>query len=180
MYYPVNYVEIDQTRDVCFLGWRNEAASEKFEGQQSNRNVTSGCLMFGVVVMGVTAMCSVESAVNHLRGRCRNDLSSRSKVRRSRLESELLCCKECDTECIGKKEPLWICTVSLQWDEKHLLAPLMQKTSTIPIYGFELIFSVKSIDLLRCLASTFNSPLPFAIHSPIVLGGVYLLYLHSV
>ncbi len=39
--------------------------------------------------------CS-ESAVNH--SRCRNDLSSQSKVRRSCHESELLSCKECDTE----------------------------------------------------------------------------------
>lgn len=77
--------------------------------------------------------CSAESAVdNH---RCRNDLSSQSKVRRSCQESELVSCKECDIDCSDKEVSLNLdCSSTTRW--KHLLAPLTYKNQHSTDYGY--------------------------------------------
>lgn len=162
VYYPVNYVETDRSRDV-FLGSRS----------WSHMN---GCLMF-VVMAG-----AVISAVNH---------------------------READVETTSPLSPRWRgavlkvnyrlvknVTLGVQWrrslSESGLLVLSEMKTFIGPIndvenqhssdYGYEIFFfplreehQTAPLFSLHLQVST-----AFCSTFPLVLGGVYLLYLHSV
>lgn len=64
VYYPVNYVEIDRSRDV-FMGSKDKSESIIRRRAVQHKCPMNGCLKFGVVVMGAGA--TAESAVNHHR-----------------------------------------------------------------------------------------------------------------